>query len=209
MSIPDFINGAFEAFGGLFCLMNCAAVIKDKGYRGIYVPAQAFCACITAKEFPSMELGLVNNNNNKTQMKKIGSLLAAAFLLFAVTFITPSAKAANPCCISTISSNAGANCSLRSGNMIPGYEYVFAEGDPFTAFYTGGCAQWGGFAVARIRDYVWNKTLYRWDYVGYVDITLGQYCESTGGILHSFVFPDCSDVYGGYQPLQTYCPCSK
>ena len=42
MSIPDFINGAFESCGGLFCLMNCAAVIKDKGYRGIYVPAQAF-----------------------------------------------------------------------------------------------------------------------------------------------------------------------
>lgn len=37
VTIPDTINGAFEAFGGLMNLINVLRLYRDKGYRGISV----------------------------------------------------------------------------------------------------------------------------------------------------------------------------
>lgn len=40
--IPDAINGAFEAGGGLLNLVNCLRIYRDKGYRGIAVTPTMF-----------------------------------------------------------------------------------------------------------------------------------------------------------------------
>lgn len=34
--IPDFINGAFELWGGLFILLNCRKLYQDKEVKGIH-----------------------------------------------------------------------------------------------------------------------------------------------------------------------------
>ena len=37
MQIPDIINGSFELLSGLFVLLNCHRVIKDKDVKGVSV----------------------------------------------------------------------------------------------------------------------------------------------------------------------------
>lgn len=37
MMVPDAVNGAFEAFGGVMNLINVLRLYKDKGYRGISI----------------------------------------------------------------------------------------------------------------------------------------------------------------------------
>lgn len=39
---PDVLNGVFEFIGSIFTWMNVRQVVKDKGHRGIYVPAIVF-----------------------------------------------------------------------------------------------------------------------------------------------------------------------
>jgi hypothetical protein len=42
MNLPDIINGAFEAAGGLFMLNNVRALIKDKKVNGISLLSSGF-----------------------------------------------------------------------------------------------------------------------------------------------------------------------
>lgn len=42
MSLPDLVNGCFEAFGGLFVLNHCRVLYKDKAVRGISVLSTVF-----------------------------------------------------------------------------------------------------------------------------------------------------------------------
>ena len=42
MQIPDIINGSFELLSGLFVLLNCHRVIKDKNVKGVSVLAVLF-----------------------------------------------------------------------------------------------------------------------------------------------------------------------
>jgi|HubBroStandDraft_6_1064221.scaffolds.fasta_scaffold765450_1 hypothetical protein len=42
MMVPDAINGAFEAFGGLMNMVNVLRIYRDKGYRGISIIPTVF-----------------------------------------------------------------------------------------------------------------------------------------------------------------------
>lgn len=42
MSIPDVINGTYELLGGVFLLVNCFKLLKDKEVKGISITASAF-----------------------------------------------------------------------------------------------------------------------------------------------------------------------
>lgn len=41
MTIPDLINGAYEALGGLFLLNNCRVLYRDKKVRGVSIVTNA------------------------------------------------------------------------------------------------------------------------------------------------------------------------
>ena len=42
MSIPDVINGSYEFIGGVFILLNCYRLYKDKMIRGCSIISTAF-----------------------------------------------------------------------------------------------------------------------------------------------------------------------
>jgi hypothetical protein len=42
VTIPDAINGAFEAFGGVMNMINVMRLYRDKGYSGISAVPTAF-----------------------------------------------------------------------------------------------------------------------------------------------------------------------
>jgi len=42
MSLPDGINGSFELFGGLFILLHCVRVYRDKRVSGISIIAVGY-----------------------------------------------------------------------------------------------------------------------------------------------------------------------
>lgn len=44
MTWPDLVNGSFELFAGLFCLLNVRRLLWDKSVRGVSVPAMSFFA---------------------------------------------------------------------------------------------------------------------------------------------------------------------
>lgn len=41
---PDLINGLFEFGGSVLLWMNVRQLMRDRGHRGVYVPATAFFA---------------------------------------------------------------------------------------------------------------------------------------------------------------------
>lgn len=44
MTVPDFINGTYECFGGAFLAYNCIRLYKDKDIKGISILTAAFFA---------------------------------------------------------------------------------------------------------------------------------------------------------------------
>ena len=42
MSIPDAINGSFEALGGVFVLNHCRVLLRDRAVAGVSILSTAF-----------------------------------------------------------------------------------------------------------------------------------------------------------------------
>ena len=153
-----------------------------------------------------MELGLAKT---KTKMKKIGSLLAALFV-FAASFV-PTAHANNPCILTTVVAQDGYLCGLRQGTMIPGMEYMYDNGDFFSAFRLNGCVGNAFDNVAELRVYVWDIAGHKWVFQGRRYITLAYGCESVNGTLTNWHTQDCSLGFNGFTPApgSPYCPCQQ
>jgi hypothetical protein len=42
VSTPDLVNGLFELLGSVLIWMNVRALLRDKGYAGVWLPAVTF-----------------------------------------------------------------------------------------------------------------------------------------------------------------------